>query len=70
MLYIFDNKARTLPRRRRKESAIIDKALLSFHKSNGCYACLSQVAWVHTSDGKQQINAGSIPALLQTKYEY
>ena len=29
MLYIFDNKARTLPRRRRKESAIIDKALLS-----------------------------------------
>ena len=30
MLYIFDNKARTLPRRRRKESAIIDKALLSY----------------------------------------
>ena len=34
MLYIFDNKARTLPRRRRKESAIIDKALLSFPFTN------------------------------------
>ena len=34
MLYIFDNKARTLPRRRRKESAIIDKALLSYPLTN------------------------------------
>ena len=42
----------------------IQSRVNALHKSNGCYACLSQVAWVHTSDGKQQVNAGSIPAAL------
>ena len=42
----------------------IQSRVNALHKSNGCYACLSQVAWVHTSDEKQQVNAGSIPATL------